>query len=77
MSIVALINGVLTLLNYFVQWGQSRKLFKEAEALIVSAILSNALRDINLVKESNARLDAEFKLDPSNIVRDDQFTRPE
>lgn len=52
-------------------------MFKEDEAIIASKILGKALEDLKLVKESNARLDAQFESDPSSIMRPDEFTRPD
>lgn len=74
-GIVTLLNLVLSLFSTFVEWGKTKKIFKENEAIIVAAILTNAMKEIQLVKETNARLDLEFKSDTSSILRDDQFTR--
>ena len=75
MSIITLLNAILGLFSKFVEWGASKKIFKENEAIIVSKILSNAIRDIQIVKETNARLDADFKSNPDRILQDDRFTR--
>lgn len=75
MSIVALVNLVLSLLNKFADWGARTKIFKEDEAIIASKILAKAMEDIKLVKESNARLDAEFRTNPDSILSRDEFTR--
>ena len=75
MSVIALLNAVLGLLQSFVAWGQAKKIFKENEAIIVATILGNALKEIERVKESNARLDAEFRNDPTSVMRDDGFSR--
>ena len=75
MSIIALINSILGLLQSVVAWGQAKKVFKENEAIIVATILGNALRDIERAKKSDNRLDTEFRNDPTSVMRDDGFSR--
>lgn len=75
MQLISLLNALLGLFQSFVAWGQAKKIFKENEAIIVSAILTNALKEIELVKKNNAKLDAEFRANPSSILQDDGFSR--
>ena len=77
MSAFSLINAVFNLLSSLIAWGQARNVFKANEAIIVSRILENAVRDIQLAKEIHQRLDDAFRDNPASIVQSDEFTIPD
>lgn len=74
-SILTLVNTVLGLLSAFVAWGQSKKVFKENEAIIALTILRKSQEDIKRAKVIEDRLNNEFKSDPNAVHTIDEFTR--
>ena len=77
MSAFSLINAVFNLLSSLIAWGQVRNVFKANEAIIVSRILENAVRDIQLAKEIHQRLDDAFRDNPASVLQPDEFTIPD
>jgi len=76
-SALSLINAIFGLLSSLMAWGQAKNVFKANEAIIVSKILENAMKDIQIAKEIAANLDAKFRDDPPSIMQNDEFTIPD
>jgi len=75
MSIVALVNGILSLLQSLVAWGQARKLFNEHESIIAATILTKALEDIKIARQVEIELSHKFDANPSDVSSNDGFRR--